>query len=232
MKTTHDWVPQNHEALYDQANQTRNYLLVPVNRERMGFEPTTPQGQWVDTSFEPDFQAFSTAFGNWRDPSQRTPVMTTLLEEAEKPFRVTYRQLYTGFLKSSPLVTDDDLQRMGLPKRHAGGNTPSPVAGKAPDFDVDTSVIGHVGIDFYEKEAGHRKAKPAGQHCVEIAWIVSDTPPTRWDELIHSAVDTRSPYTFQFENDQRGKTLYFALRWENTRGEKGPWSEIQSAIIP
>jgi hypothetical protein len=31
---------------------------------------------------------------------------------------------------------------------------------------------------------------------------------------------------------QRGKTVYFALRWENTRGEKGPWSEIMSAIIP
>jgi hypothetical protein len=35
-----------------------------------------------------------------------------------------------------------------------------------------------------------------------------------------------------FENDQRGKTVYFALRWENTRGEKGPWSAIQIAIIP
>jgi hypothetical protein len=67
---------------------------------------------------------------------------------------------------------------------------------------------------------------------VEIGWTQSDTPITRWDELTHSNVDTNSPFTLSFENDQRGKTVYFALRWENTRGEKGPWSGIASAIIP
>jgi hypothetical protein len=50
--------------------------------------------------------------------------------------------------------------------------------------------------------------------------------------LTHSAFDTRSPLKLQFENDLRGKTLYFAMRWENTRGEKGPWSPIMSVIIP
>ncbi|MDR1371692.1 MAG: hypothetical protein LBJ17_01000 [Dysgonamonadaceae bacterium] len=25
---------------------------------------------------------------------------------------------------------------------------------------------------------------------------------------------------------------YLIGRWENTRGQKGPWTEIQSAIIP
>jgi hypothetical protein len=54
----------------------------------------------------------------------------------------------------------------------------------------------------------------------EIAWIISDVPPTKWEELIHSNFDTRSPFILSFENDQRGKTVYFALRWENTRGEK------------
>jgi hypothetical protein len=39
--------------------------------------------------------------------------------------------------------------------------------------------------------------------------------------MTHSAVNTHSPCTFIFEHDQRGKTVYFALRWENTRGEKG-----------
>jgi hypothetical protein len=29
-----------------------------------------------------------------------------------------------------------------------------------------------------------------------------------------------------------GKKIYFILRWENTRGKKGLWSEIVSAVIP
>jgi len=28
-----------------------------------------------------------------------------------------------------------------------------------------------------------------------------------------------------------GKTAYYALRWENTRGETGPWSDVVSATI-
>ena len=30
----------------------------------------------------------------------------------------------------------------------------------------------------------------------------------------------RTPLTLSFENDQCGQTLYYALRWEDTRGEK------------
>jgi hypothetical protein len=75
-------------------------------------------------------------------------------------------------------------------------------------------------------------AKPKGVHGVEIAWEILDTPPVNWEQLIHSAFDTRTPAQLVFHGDQRGKTLYFALRWENTRGEKGPWGEIYGTIIP
>jgi hypothetical protein len=38
--------------------------------------------------------------------------------------------------------------------------------------------------------------------------------------------------TLEFEEEARGKTVWFCLRWENTRGEKGPWSEFLNAIVP
>ncbi|MDR1724124.1 MAG: hypothetical protein LBR84_09345 [Tannerella sp.] len=44
--------------------------------------------------------------------------------------------------------------------------------------------------------------------------------------------DAASPITFTFTGEQRGQCFYFALRWKNTRGDKGPWSEIGSAVIP
>jgi hypothetical protein len=47
-----------------------------------------------------------------------------------------------------------------------------------------------------------------------------------------SIFDTRTPFTFAFDEFQRGKTVYFCLCGEKTRGEKGPWSEIISVIIP
>jgi hypothetical protein len=42
-----DWLPFNHEALYDQATQTFNYLTARANRERMGFATGTAQNEFI-----------------------------------------------------------------------------------------------------------------------------------------------------------------------------------------
>jgi hypothetical protein len=231
MTTTADWQPQNHEALCDQGLQTGNYLSDPMNRDRMGFEPMTPQGHWLDTDFQPKFNAFAAAFNDWKDPATRTPLKTALLKDTEKVFREAYRYLYTGFLKSSPLVTNMDLLAMGLPERHSGGGAPTPPPTTFVAATVTPVGPGVIEIHFRDKGSDH-KAKPAGVHGAEIAWAILDTPPVNWSALTHSSFDTHTPFRLSFENEQRGQTIYFALRWENTTGEKGPWDEIQSAIIP
>ena len=232
MRTTIDWLPKNHEALYDQANQTHNYLWDPANRDRMGFEPITPQGHWLDMTFQPALSAFQTAFNDWKNPDERTHIKTVHLANTEKVFREAYRQLYTGFLKTSPLVTDEDLAAMHLPARHSGGGTPAPVAATYPDYDIDSGTIRRLTIHFFDQGKKKTKAKPAGQHGAEIVWAILEAPPADVGSLTHSSFDTHTPLTLEFAEHERGKTVYFCLRWENTRGEKGPWSEILSAFIP
>jgi hypothetical protein len=43
---------------------------------------------------------------------------------------------------------------------------------------------------------------------------------------------SRTPHTLQFTEEDRGKTVYIALRWQNERGNTGPWSDIKSTVIP
>jgi hypothetical protein len=64
-----------------------------------------------------------------------------------------------------------------------------------------------------------------------MKWAVLPSPPTLVSELGNSALDTKSPYFFTFDETQRGQTLYVAAAWQNTRGEMGKYSEIVSAII-
>jgi hypothetical protein len=45
-------------------------------------------------------------------------------------------------------------------------------------------------------------------------------------------IATRSPHTVGYTSADRAKMVWYASRWINTRGEKGPWSEIVSAIVP
>jgi hypothetical protein len=165
------------------------------------------------------------------NPVTRTSVTVEAKNISRELLRSDLRVDIKAYLTYNPAVTDDDRKAMGLPV-HKTTRTPAKIANRPPDFDVDTSVAGRITIYFFEKNGNHKKAKPEGQHCIEMVWVISDIPPTKWKELIHSTIDTKSPLTLEFENDERGKTLFFALRWENTRGEKGPWSEIQRAIIP
>jgi hypothetical protein len=55
---------------------------------------------------------------------------------------------------------------------------------------------------------------------------------TNADRLSNSAFDTGSPAILIFTGDDSGRTVYLALRWENTRGEKGPWSDIAIVTVP
>jgi hypothetical protein len=52
------------------------------------------------------------------------------------------------------------------------------------------------------------------------------------DELLKSDFDTASPFTLKFDESDRGKRLYFCLRWESNTNLKGPYGEIYSAVIP
>jgi hypothetical protein len=50
--------------------------------------------------------------------------------------------------------------------------------------------------------------------------------------LLHSDFATRSPLELKFEEDERGKWVYFAVRWESGAMKKGPTSAIFNVVIP
>ncbi|MDR1372304.1 MAG: hypothetical protein LBJ17_04150 [Dysgonamonadaceae bacterium] len=218
-----DYIPQPDGKFLQWTNNFINYL----------------SGLYTQLGFPREvYEQLTTLHGDFaqkleiaEEPATRTKLSVQAKNDARAALEKDLRQAIREYLTNNHLVTDEDRDGLGLPI-HKITRTPSPVATDSPDTDVDTSVIGRITINFFEKGSRHKKGKPAGQHGAEVAWIISDTPPTRWDELLHSNIDTNSPFTLSFEHDQRGKTVYFALRWENTRGEKGPWSEIASAIIP
>jgi hypothetical protein len=100
-----------------------------------------------------------------------------------------------------------------------------------PLYSIDSSILRILRIIFRDRDHNSR-AKPRGVHGAKIIWTVSEHPVTNIDAMTHSAFDTRSPFTIEFQDGQRGQTVWFCLCWENSKGERGPWSEIVSAVIP
>jgi hypothetical protein len=110
--------------------------------------------------------------------------------------------------------------------------TPAPPPTTFPVADrIDTATLRQLTIHFRDNGSNH-KAKPKGVHGCEIRWSLLEAPPVSVEDLAHSGFDTNSPFTLPFDESQRGKTLYFCLRWEGNTGLKGPYGEIYNAIVP
>ena len=222
-----DWLPQNHVKVMLKAQLTVEYLNITANQIRMGIVGTNFD---FYNEFLEKYNAFSIAFNDWLNPAERTPTRVITMLETEKEFKKLYRALYVGYLKYNQNVNNKDLESMGLPQR-TSGRTPSPVPTTYPEFEIDTSVIRRI-ILHYRDEGKTNRAKPPGIHGAEILWMISEVQIDDVQNLLYSVFVTKSPYIFEFGDVARGKRIYFALRWENTRGEKGPWSEIAWAVIP
>jgi hypothetical protein len=129
----------------------------------------------------------------------------------------------------------DDAERAGL-----GITVPDPTATPAavpttkPVGQVDTRQRLQHTISWVDELTPTSKGKPAGVQGAEV-WVkvqpTADAPPGDPSGFTFLALDSRSPYLATYDGADGGKTAHYLLRWVNTRGQKGPWSETVSATI-
>lgn len=133
-------------------------------------------------------------------------------------------------IQAAPGVTDAQRQALGIMVRDS-----TPTAAGAPTTRPVVSVeagqrLRHM-IHFAETG---KKGKPAGVMGCEV-WMkitaAGAAAPVDPSELSFLALDTRTPYIAEYDGADAGKTAHYMLRWVNTRGDKGPWSETISATI-
>lgn len=133
-------------------------------------------------------------------------------------------------LQASGAVNDAHRQSLGMnvrsTKRTAVGEpTSRPVA------TVDTSQRLQHTISFMDEGTPSSRAKPDGVSGCEVWVKVGNVAPTDPSELTYLATDTKTPYTAVYDGADGGKTAYYMLRWVNSRGERGPWSQTVAATI-
>ena len=205
-----------------------------VLQEKVYMESSVNAAKWLIpdkaiTAFNPQRQRWNDAIAAYRDPAKHTPAVVREKNDARKDYVAALRTFIQGQLMHNPLVTDADRLEMGLPV-YDRKPTPAPVPETRPEIEVDFSQFArhilHVR-DSKSKSAG----RPAHVAGFEI-WrrIGGDTEPVITEmQLVEQAV--HSPHALEYAFEERGKRVWYIMRWVNTRGEKGPWSEIVSVII-
>jgi hypothetical protein len=133
-------------------------------------------------------------------------------------------------LQNNDKMTNQIRREAGIP---IYDNTPThhPKPETIPDVVVRTPIPRVIQIRFRALNAP-RWGKPAHVHGLECLWVIADAPPSKVAELLHSAFATKNPLELTFDENDRGKRVYFAVRWESGTVKKGAWSEILSAVIP
>jgi hypothetical protein len=159
-----------------------------------------------------------------------TPVQTEAKNDAKKAAKKTViRPFVNQYLRFLP-VTNEDRTAMGIPNKDTHP-TPVPAPQDIPEVEAQTPKPRMLRFRFRRVNM-KRWGKPAGVHGLELVWLIADKPPVLVKDLVHSAFATKNPLELTFEENQRGKRLYYAVRWETGTVKKGDFSDIFSAIIP
>jgi hypothetical protein len=177
------------------------------------------------TSLTNNSNAWNLIFPASQNTNTRTKTIVENKDSAKVDLMGIMRKIFADIPQSA--LTTEDRNTLNLPLRDTT-RTPAPVPDTRPAGQVDTSQRLRHKISFVNQDNNH--AKPEGVRGCQI-WYTIGEPVTDLDELKFMALDTASPYIKDFSVEHAGKMVYYWLRWENTRGEVGPWSEVITATI-
>ena len=174
--------------------------------------------------------AYTTALDTALAPDTRSKAATTAKNEAKKALRLDLTVFIAKYIDNNAAITPPIRDMLGLPVKDTT-HSPIPAPTSYPEFFVKVKDIRAMEVHFKVMGSAHR-GKPYGYNGAVIYYDVLDTPPADPSELRHSLLATKTPYILTFTEAERGKRVYIALVWQNEKGQKGPFSQIEWAVIP
>ncbi|MDR2260130.1 MAG: hypothetical protein LBE06_04180 [Azoarcus sp.] len=239
MAHNQDWIPTTETGLTD---------LMAVWATKLANTSLQTAYGWIAaecTATTATFTAFNTAYAAYHAaPTQPNRLAK---DTARKTAIAAMRKFAAERIRNNPKMTP--AQRLELNVRTID-TTPTPVPPPTAQAEADITYPGPHQLklhlhpladtppDPHNSDYGYRVyfgVMPPGGAGVEAATSVKRElmkPPASGNELPHSRFTRRQSDIFDFEQTDSGKTAYFCIRFENAKGEPGPWGPMLSAVIP
>jgi hypothetical protein len=146
-------------------------------------------------------------------------------EELKAAAVATMRKFARERIRNNSKMNDGQKQELGVT---VADKEPSPVpvpdAGPEGEAEISAKSPGVVKVRYLG-------AKPYGVDRVEIAWVLSDNPVDSPDLLTNKETFSRNPWEHIFGHDDRGKKMYYSLRYLTKEGASH-WSDVREVVIP
>jgi len=174
---------------------------------------------------------FKTKYANASNPNHGK-IDTLEKNEARKDAEKALRSYVQGFLAKNPKITDIDRERMGIT---VYDTIPTTVATPTGQAEADITYPGRTQLQLRIK---HIKGTPLdtkadyGYRVYYGVYAAGDEPPATGMDLHESKFTRQKKMLFSFMPTDSSKVAFFCIRYENSKGETGPWGPMFSAVIP
>jgi hypothetical protein len=190
-----------------------------TNASRLGITNTTL------AHFTAVLNEWNVVYPKCANKDLQTKTFTELKNKWRTELMRALRHSYKDIPQS--IYTPEDRAALNLPVRKGYRSAP-PVPNSMPAGYLNINNRLEHRIHFYN--SGGSKAKPYLVRGCQI-WYKIGEPAVDVSELRYLITAPKSVYIHQLEGQHAGKMVHYWLRWENTKGETGPWSNVISGTV-
>ena len=231
-----DWLPRRRE---EQIAMAKNWTsVIDSNKTAWSIQDSdiSELNNLIDRAREILDKAMS---------AERTLTITAQCKEAFDNMVACMRKIKSRKFFSPPLA-DSDFISLGL---NPPDTTRSPIAVPTGQAIAEITYPGPHLLMLHIKSLEGTLADPRADYGFRLyfgilphggATIEQVAGPKRYlprapisgSELPNSQFTRRRKELFVFSPEDSGSTVYFCIRYENPKGQAGPWGPVFSAIIP
>lgn len=215
------YLPASESLLQEWANNFASKLTAAPAT----YGITAPEALVMQTAYDEFIAAYAIAI----DPATRTKSAIETKNIKKSAMIGEIRPLAMQ-IKLNDSVSNADKLDLGLTLSD-GTITPIPAPSTQPIIMIVGATPQQQALRVVDSATPQSRAKPAGATGLQLFGKAATSGPVSPDDCKFIGFITRQPFVVNWAAGDVGKTAYYYARWQNAKGEVGPWSLVASFTI-
>jgi hypothetical protein len=159
-----------------------------------------------------------------------SPAVTAARNALFLDYRDLADRVMHDYIVGNSEVSEADKTAFGIHLRNRS-RTRAARPSTVPVLEIDNRSIYAHRIDFHDSDTPHTRSRATSAAYCELWYKIGGPPPASPEDTTVETSFTKSGQVIRYGNDEAGATVYYFARWVNRKGEKGPWSQMVSALV-
>jgi hypothetical protein len=217
-----DWIPTREQDLVDLCEKWMVILGAPAKVTAYGWDQTEC------TEVLGKINGFLTARSAYETDDSSAKRLAK--DEAKGEAIDAMREFANSSVRYNKKMPDADKLLMGIRPTDTTPTT-HPVPASQPETVVENTT-NHFEHKIKALNRGRNdSSKPADAYGVRYAWQAGGEKPASGADLPKTKFSRKTSHIVTHTEADKAKTAYYATCYENGKGDTGPWSPVEEAVI-